>query len=202
MITALFAGQMTAQGKGKAKATKTAPVATDVVYKSDKEATTVAWFGKKVGGAHNGKIKLQDGFVTMTGDNIKAGNIVIDMSSISCDDIADAGNNGNLVGHLKNEDFFNVVAFPHAIFDITKSVKLGKGKHRVTGNLTIKGITLPTTFDLNIAVVEGKLTAKGKITFDRTKYDIKYGSGLIGTAKDKMIMDDVVLQINLIATSN
>jgi polyisoprenoid-binding protein YceI len=42
------------------------------------------------------------------------------MNSIVDTDIADAGMNGKLVGHLKSDDFFSVVAFPTAELVITK----------------------------------------------------------------------------------
>lgn len=203
LMATLVIGQASAQGKGKAKAKKTATAtATESTFTIDKEATTVKWFGKKVGGAHNGKIKASEGTLTMLGDNMTAAKIVIDMNSITCDDIADAGKNAYLVSHLKNEDFFNSAANPTASLEITKATKLGKSKYRVSGNLTIKGVSQPTSFDVMVTNVNGKLTAKGKISFDRTKYDIKYGSGLIGTAQDKLIYDDVILDIVLAMNKN
>jgi polyisoprenoid-binding protein YceI len=201
MIAALFVGQVNAQVKSKSKKAPAAAV-TETKYSLDKEATIIKWAGKKVGGAHNGKIKAMDGSLSMTGENINAGKVVIDMNSITCDDIKEAGDNGYLIGHLKNEDFFNVAANPQAVLDITKATKSGKGKYKVFGNLTIKGIAQPTAFDAILTSNNGKLTGKCKISFDRTKYDIKYGSGLIGTAQDKLIYDDVALDIDFVMNKN
>jgi polyisoprenoid-binding protein YceI len=200
LMASLVVGQSTAQGKSKSKKATTSSV--ESTYTVDVASTTVKWTGKKVGGSHNGKIKAVEGSLILNGENIIAGKIAIDMNSISCDDITDEGKNAYLVGHLKNEDFFNVTAFPLANLDITKATKLGKAKYRISGNLIIKGISLPTTFDIMMTNVNGKLTGKGKISFDRTKYDVKYGSGLIGTAQDKLIYDDVVLDIDLVMNKN
>lgn len=201
LLATIIIGQSTAQTKGKSKKAATVS-AVEAIYTLDKDATTIKWTGKKVGGAHNGKIKASEGTMTMNGENITSAKVVIDMNSISCDDITDAGKNAYLISHLKNEDFFNTAANPTSSLDITKTTKLGKNKYRVSGTLTIKGISQPTSFDVVTTNLNGKLTGKGKISFDRTKYDIKYGSGLIGTAQDKLIYDDVVLDINFVMNKN
>ncbi|MEM6866185.1 MAG: YceI family protein, partial [Bacteroidota bacterium] len=69
----------------------------------------------------------------------------------------------------------------------------GKNAYSVTGDLTIKGITKPITFDLS--VYGSKATASLKV--DRTNFDVKYGSGIIGTAKDKLIYDEFDLVVDL-----
>jgi polyisoprenoid-binding protein YceI len=51
--------------------------------------------------------------------------------------------------HLKSEDFFEVAKFPAAVFASTK-VQPGMGKERlkVTGDLTLHGVTKPVTLDV------------------------------------------------------
>jgi polyisoprenoid-binding protein YceI len=44
-------------------------------------------------------------------------------------------------GHLKSPDFFDVEKFPTMKFVSTKVEKAGNNKMKVTGNLTIKGVT-------------------------------------------------------------
>jgi len=51
-------------------------------------------------------------------------------------------------GHLKSPDFFDVAKFPTITFKSTKVEKAGEGKLKVTGNLTIKGVTKPVTLDV------------------------------------------------------
>jgi polyisoprenoid-binding protein YceI len=101
---------------------------------------------------------------------------------------------------LKADDFFGTTKFPKASF-VIGSIKNVKGdENEVTGKLTIKGITQDITFPATIKVEGKTVSAKAKITVDRTKYDIKYGSGLIGTAADKVINDEFVIDLNLVAT--
>ena len=169
-------------------------------FQIDNSATNVQWTGEKVTGSkHFGKIKVSSGNLTTTGTKLSAGIVIIDMNSLTCDDITDAESNGNLVGHLKNEDFFNTASFPEAKLELVKVVYKGNNAANLSGNLTIKDKTNPISFNVNIVNAGNKLTAIGKLIFDRTKYDIKYGSTLFGAAADKAIDNNVSLEINLVA---
>jgi polyisoprenoid-binding protein YceI len=79
--------------------------------------------------------------------------------------------------------------------------KSSNGKdYTITGNLTIKGVTNPVTFPATVSVEGGKIVANADITFDRTKYDIKFRSGnYFEDLADKMIYDDVTLKVKLVA---
>lgn len=50
--------------------------------------------------------------------------------------------------HLKSPDFFDVAKFPALTFKSTKVQKAGKGKLRVTGDLTMHGVTRPVVLDV------------------------------------------------------
>ncbi|MBL7788875.1 MAG: YceI family protein [Chitinophagales bacterium] len=187
-----------AQAQAKMKKSPAQKSTTVATYEVDNNATSVLWTGKKVGGKHFGKIKVAQGSLTATGNQITNGSITIDMNSMTCDDIADAEYNGKLIGHLKNEDFFNTASHPEAKLDITKVTYKGK-MAVVSGNLTIKGISQPISFNARIGNSGNQITANGKLVFDRTKYDIKYGSTLFGAAADKAIENNVSLDIVLVA---
>lgn len=49
---------------------------------------------------------------------------------------------------LKSANFFDVAKYPEMTFKSTKVQKEGKGKLKVTGDLTIKGTTKPVVFDV------------------------------------------------------
>ncbi len=51
-------------------------------------------------------------------------------------------------GHLKSPDFFDAEKFPTITFKSTKVEKAGAGKLKVTGNLTMHGVTKPVTLDV------------------------------------------------------
>ncbi len=50
-------------------------------------------------------------------------------------------------GHLRSADFFDVEKFPQASFKSTKVQDLGGGKLRVSGDLTIRGVTKPVVLE-------------------------------------------------------
>ncbi len=64
--------------------------------------------------------------------------------------------------HLKSPDFFDATKFPALTFKSTKIEKAGKGKFKVTGDLTMHGITKPL-----VLAVEGP-SAPMKDPFGRT----------------------------------
>ena len=167
--------------------------AQDVTFSAEK--SQLKWTGKKVVGEHWGYINLKSGAITLKDNKITTGKFVIDMASITVKDLEAGEWNDKLVGHLKNDDFFAVDKFKEAVLVITES-SVFKGKEStVTGKLTIKDQTHPITFKA-IQTADG-YTAK--IAVDRTKYDIKYGSGkFFSSLGDNMIEDEFILDVKLV----
>lgn len=164
--------------------------------------STITWKAAKVTGEHYGKVKLSDAKMDYANGKITGGSFEMDMTSITVEDITDANSNKRLTDHLKSDDFFSVEKFNKSSFKI-KEAKSSNGKdYQITGDLTIKGITNPVTFPAKVEVVAGKITATAKITFDRTKFDIKYRSGsYFENLADKLIYDEVSLDVKLVANS-
>ena len=63
--------------------------------------------------------------------------------------------------HLKSADFFNAEQHPEILFESTGVKKAGANKYKLTGNLTMNGITKPVTMDLwHRGTVDGKENKK------------------------------------------
>lgn len=171
-----------------------------VAYKVDLAKSNTKWHAKKVTGEHFGTINLSNGSLNVDGNKITGGSFEIDMNSIKCTDITDAGYNAKLVGHLKSDDFFSVEKNPKAKF-VIKKVE-GKGdSYNITGDLTIKGITNSITFPATVKTDANGLNATAKIVLDRSKWDIRYGSKtFFPNIGDKMINDDFEIDLALAAT--
>lgn len=156
----------------------------------------VKWTGNKIGGAHNGEIKVKSGTLELKSGNIVKGSVVIDMNSITCTDIENEGVNAKLVGHLKSDDFFGVEKFPTATFTVTKAAKFSNGKANVSGKLTIKGKTEP----VNFVVTKQNNVYKTQLKVDRSKFDVRYGSNsFFDNLGDKAIDNIFILDIQLTA---
>lgn len=172
-----------------------------VTYKVDAQKSALNWEAKKVTGQHNGAVKLNEGTLTVDGAKLTGGTFLFDMNSITCADLTDAGYNAKLVGHLKSEDFFNSAKFPTSKFVITKVTPKGGNNFDITGNMTIKDITNPVTFPATVTVSGNTISAQGKATLDRTKYDIKYRSkSFFGDVGDKAIYDDFAVEMKMVAS--
>jgi polyisoprenoid-binding protein YceI len=163
--------------------------------KIDVAKSTLAWTGKKVTGEHHGKINLKEGSVTVKDYKIVSGKFVIDMNSITDEDLTDSGWNSKLVGHLKSDDFFGVATYPEAVLELTGSTPLVNNKTKITGNLTIKGISHPIEFEATKLDNEYSAT----ITVDRSLYNVRYGSGkFFQNLGDKTIYDEFTMDVKLV----
>lgn len=174
-------------------------VSSQVMFAQKVEVNTnkssIEWLGKKIGGQHEGMIQVKSGSFELKEDKIVAGNFVVDMTTITNTDLESETYNQKLVGHLKSDDFFGVEKYPTANFVLTKSSAFSMGKATVSGDLTIKGKTERTSFDVTR---EGNVYS-GKIVIDRSKYDVKYGSNsFFDNLGDKAIDDIFTLDVKLV----
>ena len=161
--------------------------------------SNVKWYGDEITGKqHYGSLKFKEGNIILTGtgkisDKIISGNFVVDMTSLNVEDLTGRGKT-SLEGHLKSDDFFSVNKFNFAYLKILKSNDPINGVQTINGDLTIKGISHPVTFTMEL---NGK-KAKSNLIFDRTKYDVKFRSGnFFQNLGDKLIYDDIKLEVNL-----
>ena len=144
-------------------------------------------------GSHTGTVNLKSGDLVFDNGILKGGEFVVDMTSINCTDL-EGEYKQKLEGHLKSDDFFSVASHETSKLVFTDIKASGKNSYEVTGDLTIKGITKPVTFD--VSVYGSKATATLKI--DRAQYDVRYGSGsFFDDLGDKTIYDEFDLVVDL-----
>lgn len=155
----------------------------------DLAKSTFNWKGTKVSGEHFGVISLKSAKLDVKDDAIKSGEFVIDMNSMVVKDLQGEWAD-KLLGHIKNEDFFEVSKYPTSTLKITSSTK-----DEVKGELTVKGKTNPVSVKFK---KEGK-DYVGKLVFDRTKFNIVYGSGdFFKNLGDKMIHNDISVDFRVV----
>ncbi|WP_372751433.1 YceI family protein [Labilibaculum sp.] len=167
-------------------------------YQLKPEKSKIEWLGKKVTGEHSGTIFMKQGNLTFDADQLLGGSFVVDMTTIVNTDIEDETYRAKLEGHLKSDDFFGVDKFQESKFKITSAEKLADGKFKVIGNLTIKGITEIAELMVNVHKHGKMLHVNGKMIIDRTKYNVRYGSGsFFDNLGDKTIYDEFQLDLDL-----
>ncbi len=179
------------------------PINTDV--------SMVSWMGKKklINDAHNGKIKVKEGSVVFDkkGQPLSA-EVIIDMTTITNEDLKDKKYNEKLVSHLSNADFFDVSKYPTSVLNIKNFEKITAAKdakvkdlnlYKATGELQIKDKKKPIEFEVTITQDKGAHKGLGKLTIDRTLWDVRYGSdSFFKGLGDKVIANDIALDFELV----
>lgn len=173
-------------------ATANNPAADEKVPVKTSEST-VTWKAYKVTGSHTGTIDLKEGALIFDEGTLTGGEFSVDMTSLISTDL-EGEYKEKLEGHLKSDDFFGVNENPTSKLVFTQVNATGKNSYEVTGDLTIKGITKPVTFD--VSIYGNKATASMKI--DRARYNVRYGSGsFFENLGDKTIYDEFDLVVDL-----
>lgn len=169
-------------------------------YTADPSATVIDWKGdKKIGSFHVGTIDLKSGWLNVEGNALTGGEFVVDMNSIKNSDIKDDNMRGKLIGHLKSEDFFGVEKFPVSKLVINGSSKIEGGKALVKGTLTVKEATHPVEFTVTESKNGAASTYTAEIVFDRSLYDVRFGSGkFFSNLGDNAINDEIKLNVKLV----
>jgi len=162
--------------------------------KIDISKSIIKWEGKKITGQHEGTINFKDGYLIFKDKKVTGGSFTADMKTLSNTDQTGSSKT-KLEGHLKSEDFFNVDNFTTSTLAFKGIASKGNNTYLINADLTIKGITNNVQFDL---VVNGN-KATANFNVNRTKYDIKYGSGsYFDDLGDKTIYDDFELNVLLV----
>lgn len=159
------------------------------------EQSNIRWYGEELTGKiHFGDLSFKDAHIEVQDGIITGGNFVVNMTSLSVKDLS-GGGKARLEGHLKSDDFFSVEKHPEATLKITQKAKVKDGVQTLFGKLTIKGIEHPVEFTMNLGENN---TALAVLTFDRSKYNVRFRSGsFFENLGDKLILDDIRMEVSL-----
>ena len=159
--------------------------------------SNLTWKGQKaIGDSHTGNIEIKSGNIIIDKKGKVIGNIIIDMTTIKNTD-QEGEWKSKLEGHLKSDEFFSIDKFQISKLDF-QSVKRNGDLLEFDGNLTIKNISHPISFTANISESEEKIVAQSSLVFDRSKYNVKYGSGtFFEDLGDYLILDDINIDVTL-----
>jgi polyisoprenoid-binding protein YceI/streptogramin lyase len=190
-------------------------------YIIDTKQSAVIWKGSTLLGGWEGSKFLGDG--TNTGDvDIVKGELLIDNRHLVGGAVeVDMTTIENFVDHRSLNQlpaFFDVKKFPVSTFAITKvetgndgntkvlndgSVRVNEGNIKVTGNLTMEGITKAVTFPAKMYFkdgMDGTVEMNGTLIIDRTDWGIDSGSEKhFFKSGDGTISDDVKLFVKIVA---
>ncbi|MGY0634706.1 YceI family protein [Luteimonas sp. A478] len=153
----------------------TAAFAAPVTYTMDPDHTTVAakWnhFGFSNPVILFGDV---DGTIVYDADDVAASSVQVTLPLSGMESNVSAFND-----HLRSDDFFDAENFPEATFRSTSVQAAGEGKLKITGELTIKGVTKEVVLDATInQIAAHPATQKQTAGFDasatikRSEFDL------------------------------
>jgi len=142
-----------------------------------------------------GEFKDAKGTIELDPANLNATKVDVKIAAASINT-----NNERRDGHLKTEDFFFVEKHPEITF-VSKSVTVGKdNKGKMTGDLTMRGVTKPVTLDVEVLGIQGSgpgavagFSARGVL--NRKDFGINWNRALDNGGA--LLADDVQLEIDV-----
>ena len=162
---------------------------------ANKTQSLIRWYGEELTGkTHFGNLSFKEGQIELQDGLIIGGNFVVNMISLSVEDLS-GGAKARLEGHLRSDDFFSVDKYPEATLKISQKAKVEGDVQKLYGELTIKGIKHAVDFSI---ILVDKKTATANLTFDRSKYNVRFRSGsFFENLGDKLILDDIRMEVSL-----
>jgi polyisoprenoid-binding protein YceI len=114
--------------------------------------------------------------------------------------------NADRDAHLRGNDFFDMEHHPEIRFVTTAVGRAGDAAYRVTGDLTIKDVTKPITFDLEFtgAVVDPfgnqRIGLEGGVTINRKDWGVSWNATM--EAGGVLVSEKVLLEFEVSAIKN
>ncbi|WP_454261852.1 YceI family protein [Pseudoxanthomonas mexicana] len=171
--------------------------AAPVTYKLDPGHTNVlaSWnhFGYSNPSINFGQV---DGTLVYDAEQVSASSVQVTLPLTGLSALAD-----QFYDHLTSDKWFDAAKYPAATFKSTRVEAAGEGKLKVTGDLTIKGITKPVVLDVTLNKAgEHPMKKVPAIGFDATA-TVKRSDFGVG-AYAPMVSDEVALKITTEATAD
>jgi polyisoprenoid-binding protein YceI len=111
--------------------------------------------------------------------------------------------NADRDGHLKSNDFFDMETYPQITFTSTAVEQVDAENYRVTGDLTIKGVSKPVTVDVEYTGTavdpygNTRLGFEGKTIVNRKDWGVNWNAAL--EAGGVLVSEKVTLEFEVSA---
>lgn len=130
-----------------------------------------------------------DGTIVYDAENVGASSVQVTLPLKGLSALAE-----DFYDHLTSADWFDAAKYPDASFKSTAVESAGEGKLKVTGDLTVKGVTKPVVLDVTLnKTAEHPMGKRAAIGFDATATVKRSDFGLDKYAPN--VSDEVALRI-------
>lgn len=148
------------------------------------DSSRIEWTGFDPNGAHKGFFDLKDGKIRIEDGRVVGGVFNIDIASMETQEPATAEIRGMMLDKLQGPDFFNILKFPSATFEIlevtpytgNKFVGVNGANALVHGQLTMLGKSLVISFPAKIELNDKRILVDAAFTLDRTDWGMESAS--------------------------
>jgi polyisoprenoid-binding protein YceI len=143
-----------------------------------------------------GEFDKFSGTITATGNDPKSVAIEVTIDAASIDTRAEKRDN-----HLKSPDFLDVAKYPTITFKSTKVEAAGQDRWKVTGDLTLHGVTKPVVLDVTGPTPEVNVmgathrAASATTTINRQDFGVAFNKTLDNGGL--VVGNDVTITINV-----
>jgi polyisoprenoid-binding protein YceI len=120
-----------------------------------------------------------EGVITVDPENPERSKVELTVKVASIDT-----RNADRDAHLRTNDFFDMETYPEIRFASTSVEAAGGDDYRVTGDLTVKGVTKPVTFDVEFGGTatdpfgNHRLGLEGRATINRKDWGVSWNAPL------------------------
>jgi len=145
----------------------------------------LAWFKGK---SHRIAVKDWSGEASMSLDSVSPASLVMDIKSSSLEETRDifTAEQKAIINKELNEIVLETAKYPDITFkstDISGKLKNGAFDVRVTGDITLHGVTRKVTIPATVTVEGNTFHAKGQFKLDRKKFGVNATEAFHGIVK-------------------
>ena len=152
----------------------------------------------------SGNVSISEAEVSVNEGVLAGGKFELDLAGLQVTGFGDdTASNEKLRVHLTNKDFFLTDSFPTATFEITSvDTMSGDFNTKISGNLTIKGITKNITFNAMTEITKEAVSISSEsFEIDRSNWELTYNTeGAEGVIADYAIMNEISFTLHAILT--
>jgi len=174
------------------------PQISDGTHPIDLTESWVEWTGRNLLSKHRGRVGLKSGQLEFIKGQLIRGDVIIDLKNIVCFDLQGTPAHDILIHHLQSDDFFDVERFPEALLVINSARKIdgaspGQLNYEIIAGLTLKSVVGSFAFRAAAGVTpDGKAAAQAVLAFDRTRWNVLYGSARFFQRVGMHLVNDLV----------
>jgi cytochrome b561 len=183
---------LAACGAQKAAPAAAAAPAVEGAWLVDKAASRIEFSGTQTGKPFTGRFETFDAVIVFDPEDLASARIEATIETGS----AKTGDRQRDAA-LPGAEWFSANAFPQARFASTSVTAAEEGAFIAAGTLSIRGVEKSVTLPFTLAIEQGRATADGSITLNRSDFGVGQGEKFL---TDKWVGYDVTVSVHIEAT--